>query len=173
MIDKIKFHFKEFWFSYLLAFAAVYFLSIRGTYTFLDFIDLLIHEPGHLLFSLFGQFIQFLGGTLMQILLPLAIAVIFFFNRQKYWAQIFLFWLGHNLINISVYVDDANKMKLHIIGGAHDWNWILNKIGLIEYAEEIGIFFVVVAIMTFIIMFFVPYFLRDYSETNSFDELKD
>lgn len=166
MIDKLKDHFKEFWFSYLLFAFGIYFITIRGNYTFLDFIDLLIHEPGHLFFGIFGQFIQFLGGTLMQILLPLIIAILFFHKRQKYWTQIFLFWLGHNFINISVYVDDANKMKLHIIGGAHDWNWILNKLGLIEYSEEIGIFFVVIAIITFLIMFFIPYFLRDYEEIN-------
>ena len=162
MIETIKLHIKSYWLSYILSFAGIYFLINRGSYTFLDLIDLFIHEPGHLIFGLFGEFVQFLGGTLMQIILPLGIAIAFLYKGQKYLSQIFFFWLGHNFINISVYVDDANKMKLRIIGGAHDWNWILNKIGLIEYAEEINYMFVGFAVLSFIVMFFIPYFLRDY-----------
>lgn len=164
MLERIKNHIREFWFSYLLSSLAIYFITIRGSYTFLDFIDLLIHEPGHLIFSLFGEFIQFFGGTLMQIILPLSMAIIFFIRGNKYWTQVFLFWLGHNFINISVYVDDANKMKLRIIGGAHDWNWILNRIGFIEYAEEIALVFVGMAIVSFLFMFFIPYFMREYNK---------
>ena len=162
MIETIKLHIKNYWLSYILSFAGIYFLINRGSYTFLDLIDLFIHEPGHLIFGLFGEFVQFLGGTLMQIILPFGVGLVFLLKGQKYLSQIFFFWLGHNFINISVYVDDANKMKLRIIGGAHDWNWILNKIGLIEYAEEIGYMFVGLAVLSFIMMFFIPYFLRDY-----------
>lgn len=163
----VKDHLKKYWLSYILLAAGIFFVSIRGTYTFLDFIDLLIHEPGHLVFGLFGQFAQFLGGTLLQILLPLSMAILFFIKGSKYLTQLFLFWLGHNFINISVYVDDANKMKLKIIGGVHDWNWILNRIGLIEFAEEIGLIFVGLSIITFIIMFFVPYFFIDHSDNTT------
>ncbi|MCX8056710.1 MAG: hypothetical protein N3F03_03755 [Ignavibacteria bacterium] len=166
MFERVKEHLKNYWFGYLLFSLGLYFISIRGTYTFIDFIDLLIHEPGHLIFGLFGNFIQFLGGTLMQILLPLSMAIIFFIKGNKYWTQIFLFWLGHNFINISVYVDDANKMKLRIIGGVHDWNWILNKIGMIEFAEELGLIFVGLSFLTFLILIFVPYFLVNVSEEN-------
>jgi hypothetical protein len=162
MNDTLKNHFKDYWLSYLLSFAAIYFLLNRGTYTFLDLIDLFIHEPGHLIFGLFGDFIQFLGGTLMQIILPLSVGLALFLKGQRYLSQIFFFWLGHNFINISVYVDDANKMKLRIIGGAHDWNWILNKLNIVEYAEEIGYTFVAMAIFSFLFMFFIPYFIRDY-----------
>ncbi len=159
MNEIFKTHIKNYWSSYLLSVAAFYFLLNRGAYTFLDLIDLFIHETGHLLFGLFGEFIQFLGGTLMQIILPLGVAIAFLRKGNRYLSQIFFFWLGHNFINISVYVDDANKMNLRIIGGAHDWNWILNKIGLIEYAEEIGYTFVGLAVWSFVFMFFVPYFL--------------
>ncbi len=162
MKELFKSHFKNYWLSYFLLFAGIYSLLNRGSYTFLDLIDLFIHEAGHLIFSLFGEFIHFLGGTLMQIILPLSVGLAFLIKGQKYLSQIFFFWLGHNFINISVYVDDANKMKLRIIGGAHDWTWILNKIGLIEYAEEIGYTFVGFAILSFVFMFFIPYFFRDY-----------
>lgn len=100
----------------------------------------------------------------MQIILPLIMATLFFIKRKRYWTQIFLFWLGHNFLNISVYVDDANKMKLHIIGGSHDWNWILNRLDLIDYAEKIGLIFVGFAIISYIIMFLIPYLIKDFSE---------
>ncbi len=161
MREKIKQHFKEYWWGYILSAFAIYFLVNRGNYTFLDFVDLLIHEPGHLIFGLFGEFAQFFGGTLMQIFLPLMMAIMFFIKGKKLLTQLFLFWLGHNFINISVYVDDANKMKLKIIGGIHDWNWILNQIGLIEYSTEIGYLFVVLSILTFIVMFIIPYYLPE------------
>ena len=158
-------HVEKHWLSYLLGFAGIYFISIRGQYTLLDLLDLFLHEAGHFFFSIFGQFIHSLGGTLMQILLPLICAFIFFINGRKYMTQIFLFWLGHNFINISVYVDDANKMKLKIIGGSHDWNWILNQLDLIEYSTEIGYGFLALSILAFLTMFFVPYFIHDNETT--------
>lgn len=161
---KLKTYIKNYCLSYLLTVAAIFFLLNKGTYTFLDFIDLLIHEPGHLFFGIFGEFIQFLGGTLMQIFLPLIMAILFFIRKQKYWTQLFLFWLGHNFINISVYVEDANKMELRIIGGAHDWNWILNKTNLIQFSEEISLFFIFLSILSFLVMFFIPYFLNNYDD---------
>lgn len=169
LIEKIKDHLFNFWLSYLLSAAAIYFLLNRGTYTFLDFIDLLIHEPGHLIFGIFGDFMQFLGGTLMQIILPLSIALYSLYKGYKYFSQIFFFWLGHNFINISVYADDANKMKLHLIGGIHDWNWLLGRMNMINYAKEVGYFFVGLSIVSFLVMFFIPYFLKEDYQT--IDEL--
>lgn len=167
--EKLKELIIDYWLSYLLSFAAIYFLTNRGSYTFLDFVDLLIHEPGHLIFGIFGDFVQFLGGSLMQIILPLSIGVYSLYKGYKYFAQLFFFWLGHNLINISVYADDANKMKLHLIGGIHDWNWLLGRMKMIDYAEEVGYLFVGFSIISFIIMFFIPYFSKRY--INSIDEL--
>lgn len=157
-------HIETYWLSYLLGFAGIYFVLIRGQYTLLDLIDLFIHEAGHFFFSIFGDFIQALGGTLMQIILPLVSAFVFYIKGRKLLTQIFLFWLGHNFINISVYIADANKMKLKIIGGSHDWNYILNKVGLIEYSEQLGHIFTGLAILTFIVMFFIPYFIHETTE---------
>ena len=40
------------------------------TYRFLDRVDLVFHEAGHLIFGFFGEFIGVLGGSLMQVLIP-------------------------------------------------------------------------------------------------------
>jgi len=39
-------------------------------YRFLDRVDLVFHEAGHVIFGFFGEFIGLLGGSLMQVLIP-------------------------------------------------------------------------------------------------------
>jgi len=145
-----------YWGSYLLGIASIYFILSRGNYTILDWLHLFIHEPGHFLFAIFGGFIGMLGGTLMQTLLPLACAILFYRWKKIFSVQLCLFWLAHSLINVSVYVDDADKMKLRIIGKIHDWNWILGKLNVTEYATEIGYFVFGMAISIFIFMILAP-----------------
>jgi hypothetical protein len=103
----------------------------------LDTIDLFIHEAGHLFFRIFGQFIYVLGGSLFQILLPLSLLVVVW--RQNV-TQIWYpgFWLGENMVNVSVYIQDAPDRKLKLIasGLIHDWYWLLN--GDRDSAEILG-----------------------------------
>src|SRR5207249_11631613 len=64
-------------------------------------------EFGHPLFGAFGEFIGFLGGTLMQLLMP-AIFVAYFWRRgDRHAAMVALWWVAQNLWNVSVYVRDA------------------------------------------------------------------
>ena len=42
--------------------------------SFLHLINLLFHEAGHIIFSPFGQFMTMLGGSLMQVLVPIVCA---------------------------------------------------------------------------------------------------
>jgi hypothetical protein len=56
----------------------MYFILNRGEYAILDWFHLFIHEPGHFLFAISGRFVGMLGGALMQTLLPLACAILFF-----------------------------------------------------------------------------------------------
>ncbi len=37
---------------------------------FLDLVDLPIHETGHLIFRLFGEFMMIAGGSLFQVIFP-------------------------------------------------------------------------------------------------------
>jgi len=49
-----------------------------------------------------------------------------------------LYWLGHNLINISIYVGDAPKQQLTLISrhAMHDWRWILGRMGMLDSAGD-------------------------------------
>ena len=94
----------------LTALLAVYggFLILHpGHYGWLDSLDLAIHEFGHPVFGIFGEFIGFLGGTLMQLLIP-AIFVAYFWRRgDRHAAMVALWWVAQNLWNVAVYVQDA------------------------------------------------------------------
>ncbi|HZW38998.1 MAG TPA: hypothetical protein VFF33_06860 [Ignavibacteriaceae bacterium] len=152
---------KKWLFSVILIPICLYFLLNRGEYTLLDSADLIIHEAGHFIFMVFGTSIHVFGGTLMQILLPAYIVYFFAVNDFRIGVQIFLFWLGHNFINISVYAADARAQILPLLGGEkviHDWHYMLTGLNLLPFAEEVGLFFFGLAIITFILTLITPFF---------------
>ncbi len=51
-----------------------------STYRFLNRVDLVFHEAGHVIFGFFGEFIGILGG-IMQVLIPAIVVVYSFFHR--------------------------------------------------------------------------------------------
>src|SRR5690554_3718353 len=56
--------------------------SAQPPWIFLDYLNLAIHEAGHWVFAIFGQFMSILGGSLLQILTPLSVVVSFAFQRN-------------------------------------------------------------------------------------------
>jgi hypothetical protein len=137
----------------------IYIIFNRGNFLFIDFVNLLIHEGGHGVFSFFGKFIHALGGTLMQIIIPGMFVVYYLFQKKTIAAQIFIVWLAQNLINISVYAADARARKLPLLGGNkvyHDWNYLLGETGMLEHDKFVGDFFFVMAIVLCVAVLFVP-----------------
>jgi hypothetical protein len=111
------------------------------TYRFFDRLDLMFHEAGHVLMTPFGQFMHMIGGTLGQLFFPVAFFAYFVRSGQLFSASVLLFWVGQSVINVSVYMKDAVKLKLPLLGGEgsiHDWNWIFNELGLIHHCRLIG-----------------------------------
>jgi hypothetical protein len=111
------------------------------TYRFLDRVDLVFHEAGHLIFGFFGEFIGMLGGSLMQVLIPSVVTGYFVLNNQRWSGMVTLFWVGQSLFNISVYVKDARAQTLPLLGGEgvfHDWNWLLSTHHLLRWDQAIG-----------------------------------
>jgi hypothetical protein len=112
-----------------------------STYRFLDRVDLVFHEAGHVVFALFGEFIGVLGGSLMQILIPASIVAYFVWHRQQYSAAVTLFWVAQSLFNVSVYVKDARAQVLPLLGGEdtlHDWYYILGRLNLLRWDQAVG-----------------------------------
>lgn len=140
----------------IVAFYFIYCLS-NENWHIIDSVDLIIHEAGHWIFIFFGEFVQVLGGSLNQVLIPLIFSIYFLIKRDYYSASIVLIWFGYNLVNVSVYAGDAYYMRLPLLGGdgvIHDWNYILTKINLLDYyraiagiLKSIGIFAIIFGII--------------------------
>lgn len=90
--------------------------------TFLHNVNLPIHETGHLIFMPFGQFMHFLGGTLAQLLMPLAIALTFMIKKQDaFGCAVCTWWFGQNFLDIAPHINDARSQALPLVGGGvHD-----------------------------------------------------
>jgi hypothetical protein len=149
--------------SLLLLPVMIYFTLNIGNFLFIDYLNLLIHEGGHGVFKIFGEFIYTLGGTLMQIIIPSMFIVFYFVKKTKFGAQAFLVWLGQNLFNISVYAADARAHKLPLLGGNkvyHDWTYILNKLGIIEHDRLVGDVFVFLGVAIFGIALITPLIIK-------------
>jgi hypothetical protein len=111
--------------------------------SFLDGVNLICHEAGHLLFSYFGEVLHVVGGTLGQLLVPAGFAVYFANQQQLFSASVAVFWVGQNMLGISVYAKDAAAMELPLVsvGGGdsiHDWNYLLLKLNLLAWDQVIG-----------------------------------
>lgn len=128
--------------------ASLYFLWIaydpmQGS--FLDNVDLPIHETGHLIFRLFGEFMMVAGGSLFQVILPLIFVSYFIWRRQYYAAAVVGLWVGQSILNVWVYAADAVKMQLVLTSGFtgsegsfHDWNYLLERTGLLNSTQRIA-----------------------------------
>jgi hypothetical protein len=101
----------------------------------LDHVDLAIHEAGHVLLAPFGEFIAVAGGTILQLLVPVAFALYFACTGQRYAAFIVLFWIAQSLHNVAIYMGDARAQLLPLVGGEyviHDWAYMLSRLGLLQ-----------------------------------------
>lgn len=103
-------------------------------WTLLDYGNLAFHEAGHYFLMPFisSQFIVSLGGTLGQLFVPTAFTIYFATQRQTFAAAVTTFWLGQNLVNVSMYMRDAKVMLLPLLGGGedgegHDWNFLFGQ----------------------------------------------
>ena len=124
--------------------ASCYFLWAAvhpADWRFVDNFNLVIHEAGHILFIPFGEFMTIAGGSLFQLIVPAAFALYFYRQEKTFSCSLVLFLLGESLINVSVYAGDAVLMELPLLGGddsIHDWNWMLDRLGLLGHTLEIA-----------------------------------
>lgn len=167
-----------------LIFAAlfsIYFLWIaydpmQGS--FLDLVDLPIHETGHLIFRLFGEFMGIAGGSLFQVIFPVIFVGYFFWHEKYYSAAIVLFWVGQSIINVWVYAADAVVMKLVLTSGFtgsegsfHDWNYMLTRLGLIGSTKTIAGLIRIVGTLTIIAAIVSSIYYSFHPPAQEFDDL--
>jgi hypothetical protein len=112
---------------------------------FIHLPNLVFHEAGHLIFSPLGQFMTVLGGSLMQVLIPIVAAIAFIRQEQTFGAAICVWWAGQNLVDLAPYIADARALQLVLLGGrtgaeveGHDWEFILTRLRLVHRDQAIG-----------------------------------
>ncbi len=127
---------------------SIYFLSIAYAPmngSFLDMVDLPIHETGHLLFRIFGEFMMIAGGSLFQVIVPLIFVGYFVWQRSFYSAAIVAMWVGQSILNVWIYASDAVVMQLVLTSGFtgsegsfHDWNYMLDHFGMLASTKTVA-----------------------------------
>jgi len=134
----------------LIAWTACYGLFLlyawrdRDGFLFIDQVNLIVHEGGHLLFGWFGRTMGLWGGTLMELIVPAALAVYFALHRQTAATAFAAFFFFENFLYISVYMADARAQALPLVTvgdpemGGHDWFQILAQLGLLRSDRSIA-----------------------------------
>jgi len=114
---------------------------------FIHSINLVFHEAGHIIFSPFGRFMAVLGGSLMQLLIPLAVMLTFLIKENNpFSAGVGLWWLGESFIDLAPYINDARAGQIPLLGGTtgadspgyHDWTNILGDLGWLASDHQIA-----------------------------------
>ena len=105
-------------------------------YHLIDGVNLGVHETGHFVFGFFGQTLHFLGGSIGQLMFPIAFVVYFARRRQIFEAAVLTVWVAESMMYMAEYLGDAQAQILPLVGGhIHDWNWLLTRAGLLAHCE--------------------------------------
>jgi hypothetical protein len=103
-------------------------------------ITLIVHEIGHFIFAGFGRTMTILGGTIMQLLVPLFAAVYLLLRQRDYFGlAVCGGWLSFSLWDMATYVGDARREALPLVGfgdnPGHDWSTLLTQWHVLNHAE--------------------------------------
>ncbi|MCX7167956.1 MAG: hypothetical protein NTV11_17020 [Rhodocyclales bacterium] len=143
----------------VIAFAALclgfHWFGEEGWVPLLDSANLALHEAGHPLVGIFSARATVYGGTLFQLVFPLAAAVHFHRAANRAGVAGAMVWLGENLFNIARYMADARAQELPLVGnGDHDWTEIFSRWHVLHLdgriagiTRGIGLILIVVAVV--------------------------
>lgn len=129
--------------AWLLAYSLFLLHAFRDTSGFLfpDYVNLMIHEAGHLFFSWGGQTLMLLGGTLGELLVPLLCGLFFFFHGQTLGFAFSSFWFFENFLYIGTYMKDARANALPLVNSdMGDWTILFGQWGILSADLKIGHF---------------------------------
>lgn len=108
-------------------------------FALMDNINLPVHETGHLVFAPFGEFAAALGGSLFQVMVPLAFVLHFARREDPHAASVALWWTGQSLWNVAIYAGDAQEQELPLVGGGeHDWAYLLAEMDLLQDDDRVA-----------------------------------
>lgn len=100
-----------------------------GRVPLLGWIDLAIHEFGHVAAYPLPGLATAMAGSIAQVAAPIAICGHFLHRREILSAMLCLAWAGTSARDASLYIADAPHERLELIGGMHDWAFALGPEG--------------------------------------------
>lgn len=120
-------------FDYPWYYVPLYYLS--------DGFLLIIHEAGHTLFGIAGnRFITILGGTLMELFIPLLIIISAGYLHKPKTRQCGLLLLAMAFLETAAYAADATERRMPLIGNlpasSHDFYNLFQLTNTFEYVEQ-------------------------------------
>ncbi|MGI1679247.1 MAG: hypothetical protein K6L75_10975 [Cellvibrionaceae bacterium] len=122
--------------------AYVFWLMFFYRYHFIDNVNLVFHEAGHIFFTPLGRTLHFLGGTFGQLAFPVAIAIYFWKEGKFFEAGIGGIWLGESFLYMAEYMGDAVEQVLPLVGGGiHDWHFLFSQWGVLHKTNTLSGFF--------------------------------
>ena len=110
-------------------------------------VNLVFHEAGHVVFIPLGRFMTILGGSLLQVLVPLLCTIAFLTRHlDPFAASVTLWWTGQSLIDLGPYINDARAQQMVLLGGFtgqdrpgyHDWNNLLGQLGWLSFDHTLA-----------------------------------
>ncbi len=107
---------------------------------FIHLIILYIHEAGHFFFRIFGDTMYILGGSIMQVLVPFVWFIVAW-REESANAPVAVFFTGVSLVDVSIYVRDAETRILPLLGGhhtKHDWATFLGDHDMLDWGVPLG-----------------------------------
>jgi tryptophan-rich sensory protein len=117
----------------------LYAAADRTGFLFVDYVNLIIHEGGHMVFSPFGYTIRILGGTLGELIVPLLCAAYFWWKRETSAVAFCSFWFFENFLYIGTYMSDARTSALPLVGSDEsDWTILFGQWGVLIKDQQIG-----------------------------------
>ena len=122
----------------------LYAVTDKSGYLLIDYLFVPIHEGGHLLFGYFGHTLMVAGGTLLQLGVPLLLAVYFAFQRQPTGVAFSSFFFFENFLNVATYMADSRRLELQYVTvgdpefAEHDWATMFTQMGALDYDTKIA-----------------------------------
>lgn len=138
-------------------------------------VNYLIHEFSHRFWSVFRwEWWTIASGSGVEIMFP---CLVYLFSLQlrgaAFFSPILFYWIASALYDTGIYASDAVASKLALTSSdmvtnfnsgevKGDWYYILKPLGLLDYAEQIGMIFEILACIFFVFAIYsiVNYFIK-------------
>jgi hypothetical protein len=97
------------------------------------YLNIAVHESGHVLFRPFGELTMLIMGSGFEVLFPLAVGVVFLVRKHDLVAAAVCWgWAASALASAATYIADADDGRLALLGAtgpdaAGDWERILGQ----------------------------------------------